>query len=148
MRRGGPRARCLLRSRPARTRRQWPLLRRLPHARPSSFQLSPAAAEARFQALQKRRRRNPRADDPLFRPIDADDFRVNGEQANDFSNLRQNGLIRIIFTLPPNMRLIDPATNAPSAETTVDVWRMVPSVNGREAHRRGWAAIPGRAART
>ena len=31
--------------------------------------------------------------------------------------------------LPPNMRLIDPATNAVSRETTVDVWRMVPSVN-------------------
>ena len=46
----------------------------------------------------------------------------------DFSNLRENGLIRITFTLPPNMKLIDPATNAPSTETTVDVWRMVPSV--------------------
>ena len=28
------------------------------------------------------------ADDPLFRPIDADDFRTNGEHASDFSNLR------------------------------------------------------------
>ena len=84
--------------------------------------------EARFQRLQKRRRHNPKADDPLFRPIDADDFRVNGEQATDYSNLRQNGLIRVVFALPPNMRLIDPATNAPSDETNVDVWRMVPGV--------------------
>ena len=30
---------------------------------------------------------------------------------------------------PPNIRLIDPATNAPSAETFVDVWRSVPTVN-------------------
>jgi cytochrome c peroxidase len=31
--------------------------------------------------------------------------------------------------LPPNIRLIDPATNAPSAEAFVDVWRSVPTVN-------------------
>ena len=41
--------------------------------------------------LQRRRQRHPDADDPLFRPIDADDFRTNGENASDFSNLRQNG---------------------------------------------------------
>jgi cytochrome c peroxidase len=75
------------------------------------------------------RRFNPDADDPLFRPVDADDFRRNGASASDFSNLRQNGLIRIAFTLPPNIRLIDPATNLPSSETEVDVWRMVPTVN-------------------
>jgi len=93
------------------------------------FQLSPANAEARFQLLQWRRRWNPRADDPLFRPIDADDFRTNGDSASDFSNLRQHGLVRITFPLPPTMRLIDPATNNPSTETFVDVWRAVPSVN-------------------
>jgi len=93
------------------------------------FQLSPASAEARFQLLQKRRRWDRRADDPLFRPVDADDFRLNGLKANDFRNLRENGLVRIEFSLPPNLRLIDPATNLPSAETSVDVWRMVPSVN-------------------
>jgi cytochrome c peroxidase len=92
------------------------------------FGLPPAAAEARYQALQKRRQYNPRADDPLFRPIDADDFHIHGDQASDYSNLRQNGLIRITFTLPANMRLIDPVTNQPSAETSVDVWRMVPGV--------------------
>ena len=40
----------------------------------------PADAEARFQFLQWRRQRNPDADDPLFRPIDADDFRTNGDE--------------------------------------------------------------------
>jgi hypothetical protein len=99
------------------------------HMVTDSFQLSPANVEARFQWLEWRRRRNPNADDPLFRPVDADDFRTNGEAASDFSNLRQNGLVRITFTLPPNLRLIDPATNAPSAETFVDVWRSVPTVN-------------------
>jgi cytochrome c peroxidase len=99
------------------------------HMVTDQFQLSPASAEARFQLLQKRRKWDRHADDPLFRPIDADDFRTLGAHAQDFSNLRQNGLIRIEFTLPANIRLIDPATNAPSAETLVDVWRMVPSVN-------------------
>ena len=94
-----------------------------------SFQLSPASVEARFRFLQWRRRWNPDADDPLFRPIDADDFRTNGDAASDFSNLRQNGLVRITLPLPPNIRLVDPATNAVSNETFVDVWRMVPSVN-------------------
>jgi cytochrome c peroxidase len=99
------------------------------HMPADSFQLSPASAEARFQLLQWRRQFDPEADDPLFRPIDADDFRTNGDAAVDFRNLRQNGLIRITFALPPNIRLIDPATNAPSSEPFVDVWRMVPSVN-------------------
>jgi cytochrome c peroxidase len=99
------------------------------HMATDSFQLSPASAEARFQLLQLRRQSNPSADDPLFRPIDADDFRINGDSASDFSNLRENGLVRITFQLPPNIRLIDPATNAPSTETFVDVWRSVPTVN-------------------
>ena len=99
------------------------------HMATDHFQLSPASAEARFQFLQWRRQWNPRADDPLFRPIDADDFRINGADAVDYSRLRQNGLVRIVFPLPPTMRLIDPVTNAPSSETFVDVWRMVPTVN-------------------
>jgi cytochrome c peroxidase len=99
------------------------------HMPADNFQLSPASAEARFQLLQWRRQFDPHADDPLFRPIDADDFRTNGVAASDFRNLRQNGLIRITFPLPPNIRLIDPATNAPSSETFVDIWRMVPTVN-------------------
>jgi len=93
------------------------------------FQLSPAGVEARFSVLQFVRQFNPQFDDALFRPIDADDFRTNGENASDFSNLRQNGLVRITFPLPPNIKLIDPATGNPSSETFVDVWRMVPSVN-------------------
>jgi cytochrome c peroxidase len=93
------------------------------------FQLSPSDAERRFQFRQLVRRFVPNFDDPLFRPIDADDFRTNADNASDFSNLRQNGLIRITFPLPANIKLIDPATNAPSAEDLVDVWRMVPTVN-------------------
>jgi cytochrome c peroxidase len=93
------------------------------------FQLSPSDVEARFRFLQFRRRWDPNADDPLFRPIDADDFRTNGDDAGDFSNLRQNGLVRITFPLPPNIKLVDSITNAPSSETFVDVWRAVPTVN-------------------
>ncbi|HMJ12083.1 MAG TPA: hypothetical protein VK524_11750 [Polyangiaceae bacterium] len=99
------------------------------HMITDSFQLSPTDAESRFQALQARRRTDPSADDPLFRPIDADDFRINGANASDYGNLRQNGLIRITFPLPPTVKLIDPATGTPSAETFVDVWRAVPTVN-------------------
>jgi hypothetical protein len=99
------------------------------HMPTDGFQLSPANVEARFRFLQWRRLWDRDADDPLFRPIDADDFRVNGDDAGDFSNLRENGLARITLPLPPNIRLIDPATNAVSNETFVDVWRMVPSVN-------------------
>jgi hypothetical protein len=99
------------------------------HMPSDSFQLSPANVEARFQSLQKRRLTNRRADDPLFRPVDANDYRINGDNASDFSNLRENALIRITFPLPANIRLIDPVTNLPSSETSVDVWRMVPTVN-------------------
>jgi cytochrome c peroxidase len=99
------------------------------HMPTDQFQLSPASVEARFKFLQWLRRWKPEADDPLFRPIDADDFRVNGDAASDFSNLRQNGLVRISIPLPPTIRLIDPATNAVSNETFADVWRMVPSVH-------------------
>ncbi|MGH9143260.1 MAG: hypothetical protein ACRD2I_19170 [Vicinamibacterales bacterium] len=98
------------------------------HMPTSHFQLSPADVEFRYQLLHLVRFFAPHADDPLFRPIDADDFRSNGEQAHDFSNLRINGLVRIEFALPPGVRLIDPATNLPSAEASVDVWRSVPSV--------------------
>ena len=91
------------------------------HMPSDSFQLSPDAVEERYQRLQ--------TDDPLFQPIDADDFRINGAAAHDFSNLRENALVRVTIPLPPNVRLIDPATNQPSSETDADVWRMVPSVN-------------------
>jgi cytochrome c peroxidase len=93
-----------------------------------NFQLSPAGASARLAALLACRTMHPEADDPLFRPIDADDFRVNGANASDFSNLTVNGLIRITFTLPPTLRLVNPATGQVTDETEVDVWRAVPSV--------------------
>jgi cytochrome c peroxidase len=99
------------------------------HMPTDSFQLSPASVEARFQLLRWRRAWNANADDPLFRPIDADDFRINGDAANDFSNLRTHALVRVTLPLPPNIKLIDPATNQPSSETDADVWRMVPTVN-------------------
>ena len=99
------------------------------HMPSDSFQLSPASVQARFQLLQERRVWNPNADDPLFRPIDADDFHTNCVTASDFRNLRENALVRVTIPLPPNIRLIDPATNQPSFETDADVWRMVPSVN-------------------
>lgn len=99
------------------------------HMPTESFQLSPDSVEARFQQLQQRRLWDPGADDPLFRPIDADDFRVNGDVADDFRNLRESALVRVTIPLPPAIRLIDPATNQPSGEAEADVWRSVPSVN-------------------
>jgi mono/diheme cytochrome c family protein len=57
--------------------------------------------------------------------VDADDFRVNGEEANNFSNLVENGLVRVTMPLPANVRLIDPSTGQPSEETEVDLWRAV-----------------------
>src|SRR4051794_16139388 len=99
------------------------------HMAADNFQLSLASVEARYELLQVLRQSNPHADDPLFRPIDADDFRTNGENASDFSNLRENGLVRVLIPLPSNIKLIDPATNRPSDETVAEVWRAVPSVN-------------------
>jgi cytochrome c peroxidase len=99
------------------------------HMATDHFQLSPASVEARFQELTAPGRGGKENDDPLFRPIDADDFRSRGENAADYSNLRQHALIRIEMPLPPTIRLIDPETDLPSAETFVDVWRMVPTVN-------------------
>ena len=99
------------------------------HMPTNNFQLSPANVEARYQLLQFLRRFDPKADDPLFRPIDADDFRIHGASASDYTTLRRNGLIRVTLPLPANVKLIDPATNLPSAETFVDVWRAVPPVN-------------------
>src|SRR6266536_6703205 len=95
------------------------------HMPSENFQLSPAAARARFDALQAAREHNPNADDPLFRPVDADDFRINGDNAVDFSNLVESGLVRVTMPLPLNVKLIDPATGQPTDETTVDLWRAV-----------------------
>src|SRR6185295_7600729 len=95
------------------------------HMPSENFQLSPASARARFDALQAKKEHNKNADDPLFRPVDADDFRINGDDAIDFSNLVENGLVRVTMPLPLNVKLIDPITGQPTAETTVDLWRAV-----------------------
>ena len=84
------------------------------HTPTDHFQLSPADVEQRYGILALRRAHDPDADDPLFRPIDADDFRVNGDRAADFSTLRQHALIRVTLPLPSNMSLIDPATDRKS----------------------------------
>ena len=78
------------------------------------FRLTPAAAESRYQHLLTRRQRYPNADDPLFRPIDADDFRVNGAQAERLQQPARERPDPDSVSLPANIRLIDPATNAPS----------------------------------
>lgn len=95
------------------------------HMPSQDFQLSPAAARARFEALLAKREFDKNADDPLFRPVDADDFRVKGENAGNFSNLVDNGLVRVTLPLPPNVRLIDPVTGQPTDETTTDLFRAV-----------------------
>jgi cytochrome c peroxidase len=97
------------------------------HVPQEAFQLSPGTVERRYAALLAARALDPHADDPLFRPIDADDFRVNAAAAREYSNLRR-GLIRVSIPLPPNLRLIDPRTDRPSTETVADVWRAVPSI--------------------
>ncbi|MDB4959942.1 MAG: hypothetical protein JWO36_7511 [Myxococcales bacterium] len=100
------------------------------HVESENFQLTPANAEARFQAMQ-----SSGIPDPLFLPIDADDFRVNGDAASNFTNLRQRGLVRISIPLPPNVKLLNcgsqvpcPASAVPTTETVADVWRSTPSV--------------------
>ena len=102
------------------------------HVAEDAFQLTPERAQARLQALLWARLTDPNADDPLFRPIDADDLRINGEAASDYTTLTQDGLIRVTMPLPANVRLVDPSGNPATApvtsETTVDIWRAVPSV--------------------
>jgi cytochrome c peroxidase len=95
------------------------------HMPSDHFQLSPASARARYDALQERREHHRHADDPLFRPVDADDFRINGDSAVDFSNLVDNGLVRVTMPLPLNVKLIDTVTGQPTDETSVDLWRAV-----------------------
>ena len=100
------------------------------HMPSERFQLTPAAALARFNTMT-----SSGEDDPLFRPIDANDFRINGAAAHDYTNLTVNGLIRVTIPLPPNVKLLDcgsavpcPPTAKPTAETVADVWRSVPSI--------------------
>ena len=100
------------------------------HMDSENFQLTPAAAQARFAQMT-----TTGVDDPLFRAIDADDFRVNGAAAHDFTNLTQNGLVRVTIPLPANVKLLDcgatvpcPPSALPTSETVADVWRSTPSI--------------------
>jgi cytochrome c peroxidase len=93
------------------------------HVPEKEFQLTPQHVEERFQALQQRRLTNPRADDPLFRSIDANDG------ASDFTNLRKHALVRVIIPLPVDahgQKLVWPVDD-PEAKA-VGVWRSVPTV--------------------
>jgi cytochrome c peroxidase len=82
------------------------------------FSLSPSRVEARWQRLQRARRADPDATDPLFRPIDTDDG------ADDFTLLRTRALIKVRVPLPSRVRL----TNDPSA-THVTLPRAVTPLN-------------------
>ncbi len=100
------------------------------HVPEESFQLSPATAQARLARMTA-----TGVEDPLFRAIDADDFRVNAASARDFTNLTQNGLVRVTIALPANVKLLNcgatvpcPASARPTGETVADVWRSVPSI--------------------
>ena len=100
------------------------------HMDAEGFQLTPAAARARFEQMIA-----SGVDDPLFRAIDANDLRINGAAASDFTNLIENGLIRVTIPLPANVKLLDcgssipcPASAVPTSETVADVWRSVPPI--------------------
>ena len=100
------------------------------HDASARFQLAPDAVKARFLAMNA-----IGVDDPLFRAIDADDFRVNGSAARDFTNLTTHALVRVTIPLPANVKLLDcganvpcPASARPTAETVADVWRATPSI--------------------
>jgi len=100
------------------------------HSPSDRFQLSPAKAQARLAAMTA-----TGIDDPLFRAIDADDFRILGAAARDFTNLTVNGLVRVTMPLPANVKLLDcgatvpcPASAQPTAETQADIWRAVPTI--------------------
>jgi cytochrome c peroxidase len=121
------------------------------HMDTENFQLTPAVAQARFVKMTM-----TGVDDPLFRAIDADDFRVNGATARDYTNLTQNGLIRVTLPLPANVKLLDcgatvpcPASARPTSETVADVWRSVPSIldakiTGPDGADPGWPRGPNR----
>jgi cytochrome c peroxidase len=88
------------------------------HEPGQGFSLTPERAEARWQALMRRRETDPYADDPLFRAIDADDG------VDDFTLLRTRGLIKVRVPLPDRVRLADDPT-----ATSVTVSRAVPGLN-------------------
>ena len=65
------------------------------------FSLAPATVETRWQRLQRAKRHDPAASDPLFRSIDADDGR------EDFTLLRTRALFKVRVPLPARVRLTD-----------------------------------------
>ena len=68
--------------------------------RPTASNCRPPTPRLATSRSSSAGRFDPKADDPLFRPIDADDFRIHGANASDFTTLRRNGLIRITLPLP------------------------------------------------
>lgn len=88
------------------------------HDSRDGFTLSPARVDRRWQRLQRARRRDPAATDPLFRPLDADDGK------GDFTLLRTRALIKVRVPLPANVRLI-----ADPLATHVTVSRAVTPLN-------------------
>lgn len=89
------------------------------HSPDHGYSLSPKTVEARWQALQAARKTDPKADDPLFRSIDADDGQ------SDFTALRTRALVKVRVALPARVRL----TDSPLAKT-VTVLRAVPALSG------------------
>jgi hypothetical protein len=75
------------------------------HRPRDGFSLAPATVEARWQRLQRARRFDPDATDPLFRAIDADDGQ------DDFRLLRTRALIKVRVALPSRVRLLDDPTS-------------------------------------
>jgi cytochrome c peroxidase len=88
------------------------------HNPKDGFSLSPATVEARWRRLQRARRHDPNASDPLFRAIDA----VDGEA--DFTLLRTRALMRVRVALPSRVRMTDDPT-----ATHVTVFRAVTPLN-------------------
>ena len=89
------------------------------HMATDNFQLSPADAEARFRLLQRRRRFNPAR---RRSAVPADRRRTtSGSTARTrvtsaiFGRTASSGSPS---RCPPNIKLIDPATNPPSSETS------------------------------
>jgi len=86
-----------------------------------SFQLSPAMAKARFAALEACRAQKPDWTDPLFRPIDADDFRTQVPSRATSRNLTVNRPHQGHVSAPENVKLVDgprPANHPPKRRWT------------------------------
>ena len=119
------------------------------HMATEHFQLSPAVVQARFARMN-----TTGIDDPLFRAIDADDFRTLGAAARDFTTLTRHALVRVTIPLPANVKLLDcgaavpcPASARPTAETVADVWRATPSIldvriTGPDGAQPAWGRSP------